>query len=152
MNKKKHLVKNRLIFLLPVLIFFVATGCETPSINLGNPLIDVSNANILITDTISADLSTVFIDSIPTAGTGSILVGRYKDPYFGTIASSSYVQLGVPANVPIISNLAGYDSIALIMRLNKYFYFSGCSHDNYSSDNDGIFITFYGFIISSMGW
>ncbi|HEX4850698.1 MAG TPA: DUF4270 family protein, partial [Puia sp.] len=61
-------------------------------------------------------------DSFATAGTGSMLLGRYRDPFFGTVTSRTVLQIGPPTNLPTISNLAVYDSLSLILRMNKSFY------------------------------
>ena len=79
MTSKKQSKKNKFIFLLPVLTVLILAGCEKPSINFGNSFLDNTNTNIVIVDTPSVDLSTVFVDSFPTTGTGTLFVGRYKD-------------------------------------------------------------------------
>jgi len=104
-----------------MVIFFLA-GCQKPSINFGSTFVNTNTTNVVVVDTFSVELSTVLVDSFATAGTGSILVGRYKDPYFGTITSRSYLQVSPPSSLPTISNLSVYDSISLILRINKTFY------------------------------
>ncbi|HMH22661.1 MAG TPA: DUF4270 family protein [Puia sp.] len=82
-----------------------------------------NNAKVAVADTFGVNMSTVYLDSIATAGTGTMMIGRYTDPAFGTIMSRSFLQIGPPSTLPVISSFAGYDSIALIMRTNKGFYY-----------------------------
>ena len=113
---------TRIIFLLPFLAVFFITSCQKPSINFGNSFTNANPTNIIVSDTISADLSTVLIDSFPTSSSGSLLIGRYKDTAFGIVTAGSFLQVTPPRNLPTISNLAGYDSLVLIIRPNKIFY------------------------------
>jgi hypothetical protein len=122
MSRNNQFRQNSILFLLPAFVILVLTGCEKPSINFGNGYSNENTTNVVVTDTFRVDLSTVFVDSFSTAATGSILVGRYKDPYFGTIASESFLQVSPPSSLPTISNLAIYDSLALILRINKTYY------------------------------
>jgi hypothetical protein len=97
---------------------------KQPVVSFGTTFVqDNNNAKILVADTFSANLSTIFLDSIATAGSGTMLIGRYTDPSFGTIMSRSFLQITPPASIPPISTYAGYDSIALIMRVNKGSYY-----------------------------
>jgi hypothetical protein len=122
MSRNNQFRQNSILFLLPAFVTLVLTGCEKPSINFGNSFSNENTTNVVVTDTFRVDLSTVFVDSFATAATGSILVGRYKDPYFGTIASETFLQISPPSNLPTITNLAIYDSVALILRINKTYY------------------------------
>jgi len=110
------------LFLLTVLAIFLLAACQKPSINFGTTFTNENTTNVVAVDTFGVSLSTVLVDSFATAGTGSLLIGRYKDPYFGTVTSKTYLQVTPPAVLPIISNLAAYDSLSLILRINKGFY------------------------------
>ncbi|MAU16587.1 MAG: hypothetical protein CMH46_13735 [Muricauda sp.] len=79
-----------------------------------------SNMRVVLIDTISAAISTMKFDSIVTSESSRILVGRYNDPEFGTVQSSSYMAL-VPSTFTIDSE-AEYDSIALYMKFDTYYY------------------------------
>jgi hypothetical protein len=110
------------ILFLPALAFTFMAGCKKPSINFGNSFSQDNTTNVVVTDTFGVSLSTVFVDSFPTAASGSMLVGTYRDEVFGTVASKSFLQLMPPSSLPTISNLAGYDSLRLYLLLNKSFY------------------------------
>jgi hypothetical protein len=122
MSRKIQIEKYRFIFFSFILIIFFFISCDKPTINFGNSFITNNSTSIVVIDTSTLLLSTISLDSFPTTATGTQLIGRYHDDYFGTITSESFLQIGPPPNVPIISNLATLDSISLIMRLNKTFY------------------------------
>ena len=50
------------------------------------------------------------------------MIGRYNDPYFGLITSKSFIQIGPPPSIPAVGNQFGFDSISLILRINKTYY------------------------------
>jgi uncharacterized protein DUF4270 len=122
MSRKIQIKKYCFVFFSPILAILLFTSCDKPSIEFGNTFISNNNTSIVVIDTSTLLLSTISLDSFPTAGTGTQLIGRYHDDYFGTITSESFLQIGPPQGVPAISNLASLDSISLIMRLNKTFY------------------------------
>ena len=108
--------------LLPFLIVIAIFGCTKPQIafqNLGN---GNNTPNVVTVDTFAVQVSTVFLDSFTTSGTRAQLLGRYIDPYFGTITSQSYTDIGTPSPLPLITNISVYDSIQLIMRIDRTFY------------------------------
>ncbi len=122
MSRKIQIKRYRFIFFSFLFVIFFFISCDKPTINFGSSFITNNNTSVVVVDTVTLALSTVSLDSFPTAGTGAQLIGRYHDPYFGIITSESFLQIGPPASVPIISNQAGFDSIALVLRLNKTFY------------------------------
>ena len=108
--------------LLPFLIVIAIFGCTKPQIafqNIGN---GNNTPNVVTIDTFAVQVSTVFLDSFTTSGTRAQLLGRYIDPYFGTITSQSYSDIGTPSPLPLITNISVYDSIELITRIDRTFY------------------------------
>ena len=86
MTKHKFLRKELLIILsclLSAFCFFPA--CEKqPTLNFGPTYVDDNTgANIVLVDTSTIDMSTVYVDSTSTAATGYLMVGAYNDPYLG---------------------------------------------------------------------
>src|SRR5579862_741657 len=122
MSIQSQIKKYRFIFFSPVLAIVFFISCDKPTITFGNTLISNNNSSVVVIDTSTLLLSTISLDSFPTAGTGTQLIGRYHDDYFGTITAESFLQIGPPQGLPAISNLASLDSISLILRLNKTFY------------------------------
>jgi hypothetical protein len=121
MTRKNKWKKISTILLIPVLVICFFAGCDKPNIAFGSNFVNNNNTNIVLVDTFSADLSTVQLDSFVTAASGTMLIGSYKDPYFGDITSRSFVQVGVPT-IPPLTFQSTFDSISLIMRINKTFY------------------------------
>ena len=108
--------------LLPFLIVIAIFGCTKPQIafqNLGN---GSNTPNVVTIDTFAVQVSTVFLDSFTTSGTRAQLLGRYIDPYFGTITSQSYTDIGTPSPLPLITNISGMIRSELIMRIDRTFY------------------------------
>ena len=111
--------KFSIIVLLSLIIGTIA--CKKVDIQFGSDFVDVGNTQIIKVDTFGAELSTVFVDSFATSGLGTTLVGGYKDPIFGTIATQTYFQIGPPSYQDIYDNVI-FDSLTLILKLNKHFY------------------------------
>jgi Domain of unknown function (DUF4270) len=95
-------------------------ACFKNDIELGDPQVD-SYTRVIKIDTVGVEMSTVLTDSFPTSGRDNYLLGRYKDTAMGITSGKIYLQLGVPDNLTL-PNLAQYDSIALFVKRNKYFY------------------------------
>jgi hypothetical protein len=118
-NRKKN---YSIICLLSGLVLFFLSACDKPSISFGTTFVNNNNTNIIAVDTFATALSTVQLDSFPTAGTNTMLLGSYNDPYFGSITSKSFLQFGTPGGIPVVTTESVFDSISLIMRINKSFY------------------------------
>jgi Domain of unknown function (DUF4270) len=122
MIRRTHSIKYRVFLFLPSAALIMLASCVKPNINFGTAFVSNNNTNIVVVDTFSALLSTVYVDSFPTAATGTQLAGRYKDNYLGLTTAKSYYQVAPPINLPTISNVATYDSIVLMTRMSGYFY------------------------------
>ncbi|MEO5890750.1 MAG: DUF4270 family protein [Ferruginibacter sp.] len=107
--------------LLAMAACFLLNSCKKVDVDLGTDFVDNSTTNLVLVDSTTVEISTIYVDSFVTSGTGSVLVGKYKDPAFGNIGSTSFVQLGVPTGFTI-PNGAIFDSLELILSLNKTFY------------------------------
>jgi hypothetical protein len=121
MSRKSQIPKFLSLFFSFLLIVLFYISCDKPTIDYGSQFITNNNTNVVVIDSVTTQLSTVSLDSFPTAATGAQMIGSYHDPYFGTITSSSYLQIGPPPTI-YVPNTAGLDSIDLILRLNKTFY------------------------------
>jgi hypothetical protein len=98
-----------------------AFACKKVDVQFGSDFVDGSNTQIIKIDTFGVQLSTVFTDSFPTSGLGTSLIGSYKDPIIGTIATQTYFQVAPPFFEDIYENVL-FDSMTLILKLNKNFY------------------------------
>lgn len=119
MTKHIFLRKELLICLSCLLsVFCFFPGCEKqPSLNFGTTYVNgATSANIIDVDTATVNVSTVFVDSTSTAGSGYLMVGAYNDDYLGTVTSRSYFQVTPPPSLPALSPLLdSYDSIGMIL-------------------------------------
>ncbi|MRI01193.1 DUF4270 family protein [Kriegella sp. EG-1] len=79
-----------------------------------------SNIRVVQFDTMTTILSTMKFDSVITSQSSRMLIGRYEDPVFGSVSSSSYVEM-LPASYTIDTE-AVYDSIVFIIRYDNYYY------------------------------
>lgn len=106
---------------LYILTAFIFSACNKPQIQFGQAYVDNSYTNIVLVDTLTANLSTVYRDSVVTSGSSTILTGIFPDSYFGKITASSFVELAPPA-LSTLDPKSVYDSLVLIMIPNKTFY------------------------------
>jgi hypothetical protein len=103
-----------------VLICLLYSGCEDTT-TIGFPAGE-EKIQTLFLDTFTVKTSTVVLDSIVTS-TGRLLVGEYQDAVFGKTKATSYFQVASSNSAywsP--STSAVYDSAALILMYDKYFY------------------------------
>ncbi|WP_374449485.1 DUF4270 family protein [Cloacibacterium normanense] len=81
-----------------------------------------ADARLKVIDTLTLKMSTIMMDSVVTSGQSKILLGRTKDKVFGEVSSSSFFQLN-PSSVTITNkNSAVFDSIALYLTYDNYYY------------------------------
>jgi hypothetical protein len=100
----------------------VLSGCEKPTgtIGLGEQAND--GKAISVTDTFTLKTSTVLLDSLPTSGTGTLLLGRVNDPRLGFIESSSFFHLGAPGTYSEMPASAMFDSVTVKLAYSGYHY------------------------------
>ncbi len=109
------------LLFLPILIFIIScTNDDLLEITTGDNFIN-SQTSVVIIDSFTVNLSTVMIDSIPTSGTETLLIGKYEDDYLGTISSSSYFQIGIPDSTGIDDD-AVFDSLKLVLNYTGVSY------------------------------
>src|SRR5665647_1882996 len=121
--KKKYWYFN--IFTLSFTLLFILfsiCSCEKQNIDFGSNFIDNSITNLILVDTSTAEISTVYVDSFVSSNTNTILAGKYKDNQFGIVASQSFVQIGIPASTYDIPNGSVFDSLEVILKMNKSYY------------------------------
>ena len=107
-----------------LLLFIISTGiisCQKETINFTTPFVDNGTTNIVLVDSSTLELSTIYVDSFPTSGSGVIFAGNYADPQFGKISAESYMQVGLPPAVTF-PNGSVFDSVEVILKLNKTYY------------------------------
>ena len=87
--------KYRLQFF--ILSALIQISCEKTQIQFGQAYVDNTFSNLVLVDTLSTQLSTVYTDSVPTSGSGVVLVGNYDDDAFGKITAKSFFEVVPPA-------------------------------------------------------
>ena len=103
-----------------VMATYISCNNEPGSLGLAYSTVDKDYAVILV-DTVKVAASTVLLDSIPTSGTGSILIGGYSDPKLGVLNADGYFQVGIGDSWEPADN-AIYDSLVLVMNYSGYHY------------------------------
>jgi hypothetical protein len=123
-----YLRKELLILSSLILALSFLTGCEKQP-DLGQfgstNVADNGSANIIVVDSSTVLLSTVYVDSVASSATTYLQVGTYNDAYLGQVTSQAYVQVKPPVNLPALDPERDfYDSIgmALLFRKSNPFY------------------------------
>ena len=123
MKKRFHYFNIFSLSLLFLLVLIATTSCEKQYINFGNNFIENSITNLVLVDSSTVEISTVYVDSFVTSNTNIIFAGRFKDEKFGDVKSQSFLQMGLPASTNYdMPNGATFDSLEVILRLNKQYY------------------------------
>lgn len=105
------------------------------SLEIGDHFTEIDTRVIMI-DTMTVLASTFKFDSLAVSSTNRLLIGSYNDEIFGLTKTESYLQFergfGESSTSDFeIDNEATYDSIALIMKYDHYFYNDTIAVQNY---------------------
>ncbi len=120
-----------IVFLSFCLTLLIIVSCDTDA-KEGEFVVGVDylgiNNNVILIDTLTVQLSTINFDSLITSNQSRILIGNYNDPIYGKVKSESYFEL-VPENLDLDNTSSDtdtpnyvYDSIAMILRYDRYYY------------------------------
>ncbi|MCA4896976.1 MAG: DUF4270 family protein [Cytophagales bacterium] len=96
-------------------------SCEDPGILKGDQNFSKSSLRSVFVDTFSVVTSTILVDSLPTTGTGQLMLGGYQDAFLGKVSASTYFQVGYSGSFAPDQN-SSFDSIGLVLPYSKYFY------------------------------
>lgn len=115
---------RNLIYVLYLLGLISLLSCNDPNdhapeFNVGNSFTN-SQLRVIEIDTLTLETSTMKFDSLVTSSGNRILIGAYQDPEFGLVRCASFFEL-LPNSFNINSE-AIYDSIAMYMKYDKYYY------------------------------
>ncbi|NML41608.1 DUF4270 domain-containing protein [Chitinophaga sp. G-6-1-13] len=113
--KQQSSIRNALLLLLLTGI----TACQKTGFSYDN-VVDNQQTDYILTDTLSVAMKTILYDSVPTSGSGLLLVGTKSDPYLGAVTAGSYFQVIQPGGTDIPVNGSGFDSLRLILRPSGY--------------------------------
>ena len=105
-----------------ILILYLAScdkNEENFTLQIGENYVD-STTKVYFIDTLTVKAATIQFDSLIVNNVNRLLIGSYNDSVFGKTKSKSFVQL--QNSIYDIDDDAVYDSIALILKYDKYFY------------------------------
>ena len=116
--------KDKAVLWAKIIAFFIFTivclnACTKADVPYGSQLVGDQYTQLILTDTFSVNVSTVYIDSFVTSATGTGLIGSYNDNAFGQIDASSYYQLKPPT---FSDPYTVFDSLELILKYNGKWY------------------------------
>jgi len=100
-------------YLVCALLIAGAVACDKEGFKYDN-VIEDSGTEYLVTDSITMNLSTAFLDSVPTSNLDVALCGIHNDPFFGKTTASSFWQVRAFSG-NAIPDRAIYDSIILLV-------------------------------------
>ena len=119
----RQLLLFKYIFLTFSLLLIITLGsCDKDmSVSLGNTS---ENFGITVVDSITVNTSTFQMSNLPSAATGTILVGKASQEEIGSVKSTSYFKLAFTNFTNDIPTDAVFDSINLVIKpkTNRYFY------------------------------
>lgn len=113
-----------------IFILTLVWGCSESSL-IGDEFFGDENFQVSYVDSVSLQMYTVKFDSLPTSGTGRLMVGRGSYDYVGDITAESYFLL-LPASDYSIYDLEDrelFDSVTLVLTPDGYTY--GLDEDVY---------------------
>jgi len=104
-----------------VLILVSISSCSEDSSTfvIGEDWVN-SYTKVYYVDSLTIKASTFKFDSLAVSSTSKLLIGAYSDPTFGLIKSKVFLQLYNATYT--LDDDAQFDSIALVLKLNGYYY------------------------------
>jgi len=120
-NKLLFRMKN-IKFTVFISILALFTACNSNSFEeheIGGNLIDQST-DVFMIDTFTVESSMVKLDSVTTSGFSNVLLGKYKDPYFGNVKSDFYGEISLDEQFKLRTSngekvFLEFDSLVFIM-------------------------------------
>lgn len=114
---KNAILRNKVTLFLCCCL--ALASCEDPN-ELGVGLVD-DNISGKYTDTLTVNVSTVYLDSLATSGQGTLLVGEFTAPYSGEVDVNAVFPVSLGGTWTLAED-AAYDSLKLILPLGGYYY------------------------------
>lgn len=110
---------RKILFLLVTTAALLSSSCGGEDSEIGSYLVE-GHSRSIITDTLTALITQVKMDSIPTSDIGVGLVGFYDDPLVGKVNCAVAFEVYQPS--ASISEEAVFDSIVVNLMHNKTYY------------------------------
>ena len=96
-------------------------SCKKADITFGEALLDNTHTQVIKLDSVSIDVSTIFLDSFITNNKEVGLAGVYNDPYFGVVKAKTYLEVAPPTFQDTFQQ-SSFDSLEVVLFLNKTYY------------------------------
>ncbi|WP_372751289.1 DUF4270 family protein [Labilibaculum sp.] len=110
------------LFFLLVSVFFISCSDDYEEHEIGEDLVD-NSTDVRLIDTFTIYASTVILDSIATSDADVMTVGRYVDPYLGTVTSNGFTKIGLGGSFDLEANDDPvYDSIVFVTYYDEDYY------------------------------
>jgi hypothetical protein len=110
----------QLIFL--AIITSCLSACHEDSNSLTIPDDLDKDFSLVFSDSTKIATSTVLLDSFPTSYSSNLLLGKYQDPFLGTIEAQPYMEFQMQATKWVPSTFATLDSVKLFLKYSGYYY------------------------------
>ena len=114
-------MKNKYLLILISVLISCNNTTEEISFTIGEDWIN-SNVKSFYIDSLTIKTSTFQFDSLMVSNPKRLLIGSYLDPIFGRTESKSYMQISNRIDNYTLNDDVRFDSIALILRYDNYFY------------------------------
>jgi len=106
---------------ISVLVFF-GVSCSKTTENIGNGLLsDSDHISVAFTDTLHIASHSMAVDSMPTKGTSSVLLGSMMDPVMGLTDAGFITQLHLSSTNQYFGDNPIIDSVVLQLAINGYY-------------------------------
>ncbi|WP_372744165.1 DUF4270 family protein [Lutibacter sp.] len=112
-------MKNYIALFCLGFTFLISCNDDLTTYTVGEDFLD-NNTNLIVTDTVSILTSTIQLDSVSTTNPSRLLIGTLQNQDFGVLKSQPFFNL-LTSNYDI-DNDATYDSIAVILYYDRYYY------------------------------
>ena len=114
-------IGKRVVLIVFLFLSIVFVSCYRNDIQFGT-VPENNYTRLVYIDTVEPRLSTLVLDSFITNSPRGFLLGKYKDPYLGLTSAKPFFQMTIPDSTLTFPTTAVYDSAAVIVRLNSYYY------------------------------
>ena len=103
-------------------LLLLLAACNKQEVEYLQTLPASENPGLVQTDTFAGNFTVYRPDSFVTSSKTAGLLGYHNDAVFGKITATPYLRPALPATGPELTNNPVYDSLVLILRLNKSWY------------------------------
>lgn len=119
---------KRSITLLAISIFlFIFAGACDKDMNIMLDDSATSEVGVSFQDSFTVHTASTQLTDLPSAATGTVLIGKATLPQIGSVRATSYFRIGFPSFANDIPETAQFDSLNIILKPNARRYYFGDS-------------------------